>query len=847
MPKFSLPSLPVSEVLSEILKTLSSHNKLVLEAPPGAGKTTLIPLALLQSYLFDPGKILVLEPRRLAARAAAYRMAQIIDEPVGQTIGYRVRLENKISEATRIEVVTEGILIRLIQEDPALEGISALIFDEFHERSLQADLGLALALDAQAVLRPDIKIIIMSATLDAEKIGIWLNAPVISSKGQQFEVKTEYILPSEVPSAAFNPGDRIKSLVPKAINKIIRNTSEGDILVFLPGMSEIRKVAQVLEKWDLLDIELHTLHGELSLDLQQAAIQPGPKGKRKVVLATSIAETSLTIEGVKVVIDGGFSRIPKFIYRTGITSLVTTPVSKAAAYQRRGRAGRLGPGFCYRLWTLAEHHQLPDHLNPEILEADLSSLKLELAIWGNHDTNALQWLDTPPAVALAQAKDVLQKMNAILPSGQPTAHGKTIASLGMQPRLGHLVIRGNELGYGSTACTLAAFLSERDFIKRNISEFSSPDDPLLIDIRTRIEILMEPLKFEASYHLDKGIIKRINNQADHLKKLIGNRIDKLNPEAAGILLALAYPDRLAKLDSPERVRLITGHLINLNNEVFVDSEYFSIAYLDANFKKAVLAAPLSKNDLLKLYKESIEENQIKYLNETSGKVISKKIKKLGALIIDQHSANSLTQKEISEVFFEYIKSKGVAVLPWDSAANNLRQRLVFLHHHFPEQWKDFSDDVLNETLNEWLYPHLFGVRSLEELAKLDLARVLLSMLEWNKQQELEKLAPTHLQVPSGSKILLNYSDPEAPFLAVRLQEIFGLTETPRIAGGKVIVLLHLLSPAFRPVQVTQDLNSFWKSGYFEVKKDLRGRYPKHTWPEDPLTAQAIRGAKKRNK
>ncbi|MDX5345774.1 MAG: ATP-dependent helicase HrpB, partial [Hymenobacteraceae bacterium] len=465
MNSFPMPDLPVTDILPELLATLQEGNRAVLEAPPGAGKTTLVPLALLQAHWLSDGKIIVLEPRRLAAKAAAQRMADLLNEPVGQTVGYRVRLEKAVSDKTRIEVVTEGILTRMLQSDPALEGVQVLIFDEFHERSLQADLGLAFALDAQAVLRPDLRLVLMSATLDAASIAGWLQAPVIRSEGKMFPVQTHYLSPAEDAAAGKHPAARLTALVPKTVRQALAQHPEGDVLVFLPGLGEIRKVATALENTLPAAVNIHLLHGELSLAQQQAALRPAPAGIRKVVLATSIAETSLTIEGVRIVIDGGFSRVPRFVPRNGLTTLATIPVSEAAANQRCGRAGRLGPGTCYRLWTAADQLQLQPQLPPEILEADLSSLVLEMAIWGVREVSDLMWLTTPPAAAVAQARDLLVRLEAIMPAGLPTEHGKALATFGLPPRLGHLIVRGKETGLATTACTLAALLAERDILK----------------------------------------------------------------------------------------------------------------------------------------------------------------------------------------------------------------------------------------------------------------------------------------------------------------------------------------------------------------------------------------------
>ncbi|WP_276497093.1 ATP-dependent helicase HrpB [Pontibacter litorisediminis] len=842
MPEITLPDLPVKEALPRLLDALGSHNRAVLEAPPGAGKTTLVPLALLEAGWRNDGKILVLEPRRLATRAAAERMADLLGEPVGQTVGYWVRMDHKVSSKTRVEVVTEGILTRIIQEDPALEGIAAIIFDEYHERNLQADLGLALALDAQAVLRPDLRLLVMSATLDAAAIGKWLEAPVVRSEGRMYPVETHYLSPADVAAAGNYPAQRLAELVPKAIRTALTREAEGDILTFLPGMGEIRKVALQLEGRLPDNVELHLLHGDLPLSKQVAAIQPSPHKNRKVVLATSIAETSLTIEGVRIVVDGGFARVPKFVPRTGLTTLDTVPVSKAGADQRRGRAGRLGPGVCYRLWSAADQLQLPERQAPELFDADLSGLMLELALWGVKNASDLQWLDTPPAAALSLAKDLLLRLQAIDQAGNPTPHGKALASLGMHPRLGHLVMRGHELGYGATACALAAILSERDLLKPVQLSWGEG----LPDLHLRLELLAGKRPHTPGFVLDENALRRVKEQAQNLRQRLRETGTSINPELAGLLTALAYPDRLAQREASGKVRLVTGQRANLPTELFGEAAYYAVAHLDLGKQpRVLLAAPLAKTDLLEHFEEQLETLEEVLWNESTQQVIARKITKLGALVLEEAAIAKPNPEQVSEALLQALQEKGIDRLPWSKEAVSIRQRLAFLHALAPENWPDVSDTALAESMGLWLAPHLYGLRSLDQVARLDLGEILLSDLSWEQRQEMDRLAPSHLQVPSGSRIALDYADVAAPVLAVRLQEVFGLLDTPRIGGGKVPLLLHLLSPASRPVQVTQDLRSFWSNGYFEVRKDLRGRYPKHHWPDDPLAAPPTRGTKKR--
>ena len=837
-----LPNLPVTEALPRLLQALADDSRAVLEAPPGAGKTTLVPLALLPATWRNQGKIIMLEPRRLAARAAAQRMADLLGEKVGETVGYRVRMERAISEKTQIEVVTEGILTRLLQDDPALEGVAAIIFDEFHERSLQADLGLALALDAQAVLRPDLRLLVMSATLDAAGIGSWLDAPVIRSEGRMFPVETHYLSPAEVAAAGNRSMDKLTTLVPKAVRQALTQHPEGDILIFLPGLGEMRQVAQNLEDKLPPNTQLHLLHGELSLAQQQAAIQRVAKGQRKVVLATSIAETSLTIAGVQIVIDGGLARVPKFIARTGLTTLATIPVSRAAADQRRGRAGRLGPGICYRLWSSADQLQLPERQAPEICEADLSSLALELAIWGIKDITALKWLDTPLAAALALARDLLLRLEAIDTTGNATRHGKALAALGLPPRLGHLVVKGHDLGYGATACALAALLAERDFLKPLDNSRTS----FLPDLQLRLELLAGQRPPTPGFLVDENSIRRVREQARHLRQRLREPVGKLQPEVAGLLTALAYPDRLAQRETSGRVRLITGQRATLATEVFSEAEFYSVAHLETgNQARILLAAAITKSEIQQHFSKQLEQLQEVRWEESTGRINARQITRLGALILGETTLTKPDPELVADVLLQALLEKGISRLPWSEEAQVTRQRLLFLHQLEPGRWPDVSDEALVATATEWLQPHLLQLRSLEQVTRLDFNEMLLTNLSWEQRQEMDRLAPSHLTVPSGSRIALDYADVNSPVLAVRLQEVFGMLDTPVIGNGKVPLLMHLLSPASRPVQVTRDLRSFWNTGYFDVRKDLRGRYPKHHWPEDPLSAPPTRGTKKR--
>lgn len=841
---YSFPELPVSEVIPDILLKLESNTRIVLEAPPGAGKTSLIPLALLKAKWRGANKILILEPRRIAARSAASRMAEITGTDLGILVGYRVRLENKITETTKIEVVTEGILTRMIQDDPALEGIAAIIFDEFHERNLQADLGLAFALNCQALLRPDLRIIIMSATIDAEAIGLQLKADIIKSPGRSYPVTLQYLLPEDIKNFGSGYYQRITSLVPKAVLKALHENTEGDVLVFLPGLGEIKKIASILEKLIEENIEIHLLHGDLSLQQQQLAIKPSSSEKRKIILSTSIAETSITIEGVKMVIDAGYSRISQFIARSGLTTLVTVPVSKAAANQRSGRAGRTSPGHCIRLWTTMEHLQKSNRHLPEILEADLTSLALELAIWGVQNVTDLQWIDVPPTAALAQARDLLVQLEAITPEGKVLQHGKQMAFLGLHPRLSHMIIKAQHLNLSTTACVFAAILSEKDFI---IPKHIHPENKLSIssDVRLRLEVYMNSSNLPVDMIAGTNTMKRIKKQADVLIQKINKGKEAIEPDAAGKLVALAYPERVAQLEPNRKVRLRSGQKLTFDADLFEKSEFFAVAHLDAQKDKIFLAAPISKNDLKSLFSDQVKYSEDVFWDKIANRVSSKRLSTLGALTLDESSVKEPDQEIVVDVLISLIKEEGISIIPWSAGSLNLQKRMLFLNQLDPDNWPDVSDDNLIESINDWLRPYLYGKRSLDDLRKLDMHSILLNLLPFHQQQELEILAPTHVEVPSGSKIAIDYTNIASPVLSVRLQEVFGMLETPKIAQGKVSLLMHLLSPAGRPVQITQDLNSFWKNGYFEVRKDLRARYSKHAWPDDPLAAKAIRGTKKR--
>ncbi|HWI61989.1 MAG TPA: ATP-dependent helicase HrpB [Symbiobacteriaceae bacterium] len=804
-----IATLPIEPVLPALQENLRTGTNAVLVAPPGAGKTTRVPLALLEEPWLAGRQILMLEPRRLAARAAARYMAASLGEQVGETVGFRVRLETRVGPKTRIEVITEGVLTRLLQEDPALERAGIVIFDEFHERSLHADLGLALCLQSQALLRADLRLLVMSATLDTQPVAALLgDVPIISSEGRSYPVETRYL-------EQRNQG-RVETAMVRAIEQALR-TEAGDVLAFLPGAGEIRRVQEGLPATP--GVSVLPLHGTLSSEEQDRAIQPAATA-RKVVLATSIAETSLTVEGVRVVIDSGLSRVPRFSPRTGMTRLETVPVSRASADQRRGRAGRLGPGVCYRLWTEAEDRQLVVRSTPEILEADLAPLALELAAWGVTDAAELSWLDPPPLAALTQARDLLMQLGALHPNGTITPHGRQMAELGLHPRLAHMILAAVPLDLGGLACELAALLGERDILRGEADA----------DLRHRVEALRRA----------PGEVRRVALEATHLKRSFQIAPhQKQDPDATGLLLAFAYPDRIAVRRSTGRFLLRNGRGAAFGEiQALSDAEYLVAADLgDQGAESRIyLAAPISLSDLQEHFAGQITEERLVAWDPAVQAVRGRRRTRLGACTLREGPLADPDPEETLRALLDGIRKEGPAILPWTKQARQLQERLLFMHHQDPTTWPDASDEALITGIDDWLAPHLYGMRSRDDLQRLRLAEILEERLTREQRRELEAQAPTHIAVPSGSRIPVDYSDPANPVLAVRLQEMFGLPETPRIGRGRIPLTLHLLSPAHRPVQVTQDLASFWRTGYFEVRKDLRGRYPKHYWPEDPWNA-----------
>jgi len=828
--RFDSP-LPIDSALPELKRELAGGNNAVLIAAPGAGKTTRVPLALLEESWLQGRKIVLLEPRRLAARSSAAHMARELGETVGETVGYRVKMDTRVGSRTRIEVVTEGVLTRMLQADPALEGVGLVVFDEFHERSLQADLGLALSLQSQELLRDDLKLLVMSATLEAEPVAELLGgAPVIRSEGRSFPVETIYRpKPANV---------ELEEAVARAAMDALR-AHEGDLLVFLPGVGEIRSVENKLRGMlpdSRSGVRLFPLHGGLPAEEQDRALAPLPKGERKIVLATSVAETSLTVEGVTVVIDSGLQRTSRFSPRTGMSRLDTVTVSASSADQRRGRAGRLRPGTCYRLWSAEQQSALPVRSAPEILEADLASLLLELAAWGAEDPGELAWIDAPPAPAVQQARELLGQLGALDGSGKATAHGRKMAELGKHPRIAHMLLRSLPLGLGGLACDIAVLLGERDPLR-----YSGGQAPTS-DLRARVDAL----NGIGAYSADEGARRRLAEEAGRLRLELGlGKPDKGVAHAVddcGLLLAFAYPDRIGRQRENGKYLLSGGrgaafaHGQALAREAWVIVADVDDTGADSRIR---LAAPVSLEKLEANLKDGFTVETNVYWDREAKAVRGRERKKLGAITLDEKPLGHLPEERLQRALLDGIRAEGLEMLPWTKTARQYQERVEFVRRH-DESWPDLSDEALLEKLEEWLEGYAEGMKSRADLQKLNMKELLESALPWERRRRLDEDAPTHWTVPSGSRCAIDYGDPDSPFVAVRLQELFGLPETPRIAGGRVPLTLHLLSPAQRPVQVTRDLASFWSNTYFEVRKDLKGRYPKHYWPDNPLEAEATK-------
>lgn len=832
--------LPIDALIPELRSTLETQTTILLQAPPGAGKTTRVPLALLDCTWRGGGKILMLEPRRIAARAAARFMAKQLGENPGETVGYRTRLDTKVSGRTRIEVVTEGILTRLIQQDPALEAYAAILFDEFHERSLQADLGLALVRESQQALRDDLRVVVMSATLDTAPLARLLNdAPVLTSEGRAFPVDVHY-RPSPVdvhyrpsPPTSGRPSrllDHVAAVIREALDSQV-----GSILTFLPGVGEIRQVERLIRPHLPPGTHLTPLYGNLRSEEQDRAIQPSPAGERKIVLATAIAETSLTIEGVRVVIDAGQERHAVFDPNSGMTRLKTGRVSRAAAEQRKGRAGRVEPGVCFRLWSESEQQGLPAFTPPEILEADLAPLALELAQWGARDPSGLEWLDPPPKAHWDQAVDLLQWLALLDDGGAITDHGRKARELGIHPRLAHMVLLGRELGYPQTAARLAALLGERDLLGPNAGA----------DITRRLQLLSGDYRVP---NLDRARLDALNRAADRLMP-DKSATDMDSSLPAGRLLAFAYPDRigLRRPGDANRYQLSNGRGARLRDEDALGREDWIVAAeLDGQAREAqiYLAAASDCATLETDLAGHIETTDEARWDATKGTVVARRVKRLGALILEQKQLPDPSPEQIQLGLLTAVKEKGIDSLPWTDTAKQWRARVQHMKTLEPDTWPDTTNAALLATLDQWLAPFLAGIRNWKGLQQINLLDALQVLLDYPQQQYLNRELPSNLEIPTGQRVQLDYTAENGPVLATKLQTLFGWTETPRLAGGRLPVVIHLLSPAQRPLAVTGDLANFWQQVYPEVRKEMRGRYPKHPWPENPLTAEAKVGTKK---
>ncbi len=859
-----MQNLPIHNVIAEIKQALNRHHRVVLQAPPGAGKTTAVPLAFLDQPWLQKKQIIILEPRRLAARNAASRMAFLLDEKVGQTVGYQIRQDRCFTERTKILVLTEGILTRKLQADPELKNTALVIFDEFHERNLHADLSLALCLQSQQILREDLKVLVMSATLNTQAIVSLLQkdtsapVPLIQSEGRSFPVVNHYL------DKAIKQNDQLQllSALTDTVKQVIHNHNDN-CLVFLPGVKEINqllnRISHYLQSVAIDNILLAPLHGSLSKQQQDQAIKATPQGLRKIVLATNIAETSLTIDGISCVIDSGLERLLDYSPASGMNRLTTQLVSQDSTEQRSGRAGRLSPGSCYRLWTQQQQKRLQKHSLAEILHSDLSSLLLELANWGVQQVDELQWLDLPPSAAVEQAKSLLMELDAISSEGKITAHGRDMLRLGTHPRLAHMMLSAIHLQQAYHACLIASILTEKDLFLSNAEKS--------IDIHERLNILMANKPLNKHHRsIDQQQCRRlIATAVDFLQRLkhcsantdINKKIDK---ELSGVLLAYAYPERIARQRAGNESHYL---LSNGKGAVIPDFlqhhryEFLVIANLDAKKSEAsiYLGAEISAEQLQDYCSARIQDTEVVAWNPAEKRVETKQIVSIGKIVLQETAVKPEDKTAIHLCLLQAIKQSGLKCFNWTDQAINLQQRVQFINSNSLKYQPvekllaqcplpDFSEEHLLNTLNEWLLPFLKNENSFRQCQKINLHNILFNQLSWQQQQLVDQLAPEAITVPSGSSIRIDYSDRSTPVLAVRLQEVFGLNDTPHVLSGNIKLMMHLLSPARRPMQVTQDLKSFWNTTYHDVKKELRGKYKRHYWPDDPFTATATSRTKK---
>lgn len=846
--------LPVEDVLDNLKQQLSERNELVLEAPPGAGKTTLVPLALINQPWLKHRKILMLEPRRIATRSAAYRMASLLNERPGQTIGYRMRLDTKVSKLTKVEVITEGILTRMLQNDPSLDEVALVIFDEFHERSLDSDLALSLCLKGRALFRDEqdpLKILVMSATLDSKATAELLGgAPVIKSEGRAYPVDIVY-------GHAMQAKQRTTDRMVVTIKHAITENPDSSLLAFLPGQGEIRRVAAELSDWifdrKLQGIHLRPLYGNLSIEQQQQAIAPLSEQQihdQKIVLATNIAETSLTIDGVDVVVDCGLVREAKFNPSTGMTGLHTVRISKASSVQRAGRAGRLRPGKCYRLWSADQQQQLAAHSSAEILNADLAPMALQLLQWGVDDPRELSWIDPPPNGLWQQAMLLLTSLGAIKHQTNGwlvTAHGQAMTSLPIHPRLAHLLLCGSAIGFIKPATLIASLLSDRD-------PFSGDN----ADISYRIELLNGNAQCSAMH---QGWLQRTRQLARQFEQQVAKLAKIKNPnkvsnlitaeQLPGYLIACAYPDRIARRRHSGGYQLANGRSAKLmGHHHLANNDWLAIAEVSSQQGDSgdVIrsAAKLDQRLFKSALSDSIELETIAEWDKKTDRFVAEERQKIGVLTLQRTRLNTVPTKAKSAALIEHIRKQGLSFLPWTAELKQWCARVILIRSFDKDNsWPNLEHEALLASLEDWLAPYLNEVNLLNDFKKVNLTEILQSLVPWQQQQTLNKLAPTHLKVPSGSNIRINYAQ-SPPVLAVKLQEMFGCEQSPTVIAGKVPLLIHLLSPAGKPLQITQDLAGFWRSSYHEVKKEMKGRYPKHPWPDDPLIEMATGKTKKRS-
>lgn len=811
-------SLPVGEIADEVNRLLDTHARLVVTAPPGAGKSTLLPLTLLERTA--SGKVVVLEPRRLAARQVAERMADMLGEPIGRTVGYRMRLEHRVSDATRIEVVTEGILTRMLVDNTTLEGIDIVVFDEFHERSLTSDVALAMTRAVQELLRPDLRLVLMSATMDTTALCQSLEAPLVESRGRMYDVEVVYGPEADVRQCA----EQVAQAVAKA-----HRQHQGDILAFLPGQAEILRCKELLEG-KLGTTEVCPLYGMLSTQEQRRAIAPSPSGSRKVVLATPVAETSLTIEGVRIVVDSGFCRKPVFDLNTALSHMETVRISRDMATQRCGRAGRVAAGVCYRLWSKATELRMEECRRPEVMEADLAPMLLDLAAWGGGEVETLPWITPPQRAHVQQGRQLLTLLGAFDAQGRLTPHGRELARIPCHPRMAQMLVTASTPQQKALAADLAALLEERDPLPQEHDA----------DLHTRLVCLRDSRRRGA-----KGRWSRLVDMAAQYRRLAGRGVAEVNelpdPDDTGLLVASAYPERIAQSCGHGRYRLAGGSYVQLDDQdPLMAYDWLAVASMG---HRIFLASPVSLEALRTMARVVPSVSWDRH----EGRVVARRESRIGLLVLDAQPLTGDVTERRMELLCEVVKREGASLLTLDEEVQSLQRRVAAVAGWHPElNLPNLSSSAVYARADEWLPLYAASAWSAAELRRIDMQQVLWGMLSYEQQQQVDRLAPSHIQVPSGSRIRVDYRQgAEAPVLSVRLQECFGLTDTPRVDDGRRPVLMELLSPGFKPVQLTQDLHSFWETTYFEVRKELRRRYPKHHWPDHPLEAEAVRGVKRK--